>query len=126
LLCQSRTTSSTTKPRSSARRGDAIGGDEVVEIFEGLWDATRFDKQRYAALRDAGRDMMKRYGDSPVWRESELELIEHEFHGLQIQGHPFDGKIDRVRRAGHARRHRTSPAGGLQDWAPEAARADVL
>ncbi|MDQ6857480.1 MAG: ATP-dependent helicase [Chloroflexota bacterium] len=77
-------------------RGDAIGGDEVVGIFDELWDATRFDKQRYAALRDTGRDMMKRYGDSPVWRESELELIEHEFHGLPVHGHPFDGKIDRV------------------------------
>lgn len=89
------------------RQGDAIDGDTLVATFDSLWDATRFDKRKYAALRDEGRDMVKRYGDSEVWKAAELDLIEHEFHGLDVRGHPFDGKIDRVDaktgEAGHRR-----------------------
>ena len=40
--------------------------------------------------------MVKRYGDSRVWAEAQIDLIEHEFDSLLVQGHPFDGKIDRV------------------------------
>ncbi len=78
------------------RRGETVDGDALVATFEGLWDATRFDKRKYAAQRDEGREMVKRYGDSEVWRDAELDLIEHEFDGLDVRGHPFDGKIDRV------------------------------
>ncbi len=76
--------------------GEAIDGDALVATFDALWDSTRFDKRKYSAQRDEGRDMVKRYGDSEVWKAAELDLIEHEFHGLDVRGHPFDGKIDRV------------------------------
>ena len=78
------------------RQGETIDGDALVATFDSLWDSTRFDKRKYAAQRDEGRDMVKRYGDSEVWKAAELDLIEHEFQGLDVRGHPFEGTIDRV------------------------------
>lgn len=40
--------------------------------------------------------MVWRYAESEAWRSGRFDLIEERFAGLQIGGHLFEGKIDRV------------------------------
>jgi DNA helicase-2/ATP-dependent DNA helicase PcrA len=78
------------------RQGEPVDGDRLAAIYDDLWESNRFDKRRFARLREGGRAMVATYGESPAWREARLGLIEHEFKGLQVRGHTFRGKIDRV------------------------------
>lgn len=78
------------------RRGEAVDGDRLAAIYDELWETNRFDKRRFASLREEGRAMLATYGESTAWRDATFGLVEYEFPGLQVRGHLFRGKIDRV------------------------------
>lgn len=78
------------------RRGEDIGGDALADVFDEIWEHSSFDKRRFADLREHGRTMLRRYGDSPAWRDARPAHIEQRFDGLRIGDHTFSGQLDRL------------------------------
>lgn len=87
---------------SASRRrmsGRDVSRADVHNLLDEAWAAERFDKLAWADLRDEAVRMLDAYAETSAWREAQIVAAEEDF-AIELVGHAFRGRFDRVERRG--------------------------
>jgi DNA helicase-2/ATP-dependent DNA helicase PcrA len=81
----------------AARRQSGVdaGPDAAARLWTDAWQASRGPKGAHPELRALGESQLRRYAESPGWRDAELLVVEQPFT-LSVGAGEVTGRFDRV------------------------------
>ena len=72
-----------------------VDADAVARLWHEAWEASRGPKGAHPELRPLGEEQLRRYVDSPAWRDATIESVEDRVV-VAVNGADIVGRFDRV------------------------------
>ena len=71
------------------------GADALARLWQEAWEASRGPKGEHPELRALGEEQLRRYAESPAWRDARIESVEDRVV-VAVNGAEVVGRFDRV------------------------------